>query len=325
MRMDENSTVATAQARPACRVWADDAQAFTTLAIGRLHHNFHEHPLLQLDELERLAHDLVPLRQCRFVKPGITQASNFHHDPTHPDGLGIDEVFRRIQEAGSWVALYNVESIPRYQALLTEILDTVRPMIRRDQGRTFLETGFIFISAPPSVTPFHIDRENNFWLQLHGRKTMNVWPHTDRVTVAADVVEDYIVAHNASKVKFKEELRARSHEFDVGPGDGVYFPSTSPHTTRSERDWVRPGDGVSVSFGVNFYTDATRRTARVHQVNRLLRRSLGMAPTYPGMSRPIDALKAPLGQLIGVSRQMAKTVLAPLRGRSALPPPPGSY
>jgi hypothetical protein len=323
--MDKDSSVATAPAGAKCRIWVDDTANFTTHKINRLHHDFHGHPLLQLPELERLAHDLAPLHQCRFVRPGITQASTFAHADTHPDGRDIGEVFRRIEESGSWVALYNVEAIPRYKALLTEILDTVRPLIEREQGKTFMETGFIFVSAPPSVTPFHIDRENNFWLQLHGRKTMNVWPNTDRVTVPADAIEDYIVAHRAKKVQFKEELRARSHEFDVGPGDGVYFPSTSPHATRSERDWVRPGDGVSVSFGVNFYTDSTRRTARVHQVNRLMRRYFGLQPASPGESPTADALKAPLGRLIGVSRQMGRSVLAPLRGRSVTPPPPGSY
>jgi hypothetical protein len=323
--MDESSSVASGQTRAKCRVWVDDAANFSTHGINRLHHNFHEHPLLQLAELERLAHDLTPLRQCRFVRPGITQASSFVHADTHPDGRGIDEVFRRIEEAGSWVALYNVEAIPRYAVLLAEILDTVRPLVEREQGKTFMETGFIFVSAPPSVTPFHIDRENNFWLQLHGRKTMSVWPNTDRVAVPAEAIEDYIVAHSAKKVQFREELRARSHEFDVGPGDGVYFPSTSPHATRSERGWVQPGDGVSISFGVNFYTDATRRTARVHQVNRLMRKNFGLLPTSPGESRTADALKAPLGRLIGVSRQLGRSVVAPLRGRSATPPPPGSY
>ncbi len=307
------------------RVWVDDTTAFSTGEIGRLRHDFHEHPLLQLAELERLAHDLAPLGQCRFVRPGITQASAFVHADTHPGGLGIGEVFRRIEEAGSWVALYNVEAVPRYRALLSEILDTVRPLIEREQGPAFMETGFIFVSAPPSVTPFHIDRENNFWLQLRGRKTLSVWPHTDRTAVPAEVVEDFIVAHATRGVRFSEELRSRSRDFDVGPGDGVYFPSTTPHATRSERDWVRPGDGVSVSFGVNFYTAATRRTARVHQVNRLLRRGFGLAPTFPGESHTADALKAPIGRLIGASRQVGRKVVAPLLRRSVAPPPPGSY
>jgi len=180
----------------------------------------------------------------------------------------------------------------------------------------FMVTGFIFISAPPSVTPFHIDRENNFWLMLRGRKIMNVWDRTDRVVVPADAVEDYIVAHQARKVRLKEEFRARSHEFVTLPGDGVYFPSTSPHATRTDPEWTAPGDRVAISVGVNFYTSVTRNTARVHQVNRLLRKC-GISPASPGESHMADAIKAPMGRVIGAARAAMSS--------QAQKPPPGSY
>jgi len=287
------------------KIQVDDTASFSTSRIERLQHNFHLHPLLQLPALQQLAVELDPLQQCRFVRPGLTQASGFAHGHQHPEGRSVEEVFRRIDEAGSWVALYNVEAIPRYRALLSEILDSVRDRVEREQPDIFMETGFIFISAPPSVTPFHIDRENNFWLQLQGRKTMNVWPHTDRTVVSAAEVEDFIVARSLRDVRFKEQFRSRSEEFDVGPGDGVYFPSTSPHMTRSDRSWVLPGDGVSISFGVNFYTSTTRHTARVHQFNRVLRKGLKLSPAAPGQRPSVDLFKASVGRVIGGARQLA--------------------
>jgi hypothetical protein len=304
-----------------CRLWVDDPKGFTTHKVGRLHHTYHQHPLFQLPELEALAQELVPFKQCRFVRPGITQASAFAHDSQHPDGRSIEEVFRRIEEPGSWIALYDVEVIPRYQALLHNILDNVRATIDREQPGMFLVTGFIFISAPPSVTPFHIDRENNFWLMLHGRKVMNVWDRTDRVVVPQNSVEDYIVAHEARKIRLKDEFRARSHEFVTLPGDGIYFPSTSPHMTRSDPGWEEAGEGVAISVGVNFYTSVTRRTARLHQVNRLMR-SFGLSPAYPGESPAVDAVKAPLGKLVGATRWSLRRLRRPGRGDS---PPPGSF
>ena len=159
-----------------------------------------------------------------------------------------------------------------------------------------MATGFIFISAPPSVTPFHIDRENNFWLQLRGRKTINVWDRMDREVVAAADVENFIVSRSLEKVRLKDEFRGRSFEFDTGPGDGVYFPSTTPHMTRTDTRWARPGDGVSISIGINFYTDTTRRHANVHAFNKVLRR-LGMTPRSPGTSDWADGLKYPLGRM----------------------------
>jgi hypothetical protein len=297
------------------RVWADEGASFSTHKIGKLHHNFHEHPLMQLPQLADLARRLMPSGKCRFITPGATQASEFMHKADSPDGRGIDDVFRRIQEPGAWVALYNVEIDPTYRAFLDEVQEAAKPLIEREQPGIFNVGGFIFISAPPSVTPFHIDRENNFWLQMHGCKTMNVWDHTDREVVPAKDVEEFIIYGSLERVRLKDGFRERSHEFNTTPGDGIYFPSTSPHMTRSEVDWVTAGDGVSISIGTVFYSDVTRHHARVHQFNQVMRR-LGITPRAPGESTMADALKAPFGQLLGMARN---------RWRGVASPPPGSY
>jgi hypothetical protein len=288
--------------------------SFSTDEIHALQHGFHHHPLLQLPALERLAHELVPTQQCRFISAQSTQASAFDHSGEHEQGHSIADVFERIEQRGSWVALYNVETVPRYRALLDEIIASVQPLLAREQPGVFNVGGFVFISAPPSVTPFHIDRENNFWLQIAGRKVMSVFDARDRDLVSQPDLEDFIAHGSLEKVRLAEALRSRAREFDVGPGDGVYFPSTSPHMTRTTTDWVRPGEGVSISIGVVFYSQTTRHHARVHQLNRVLRRA-GFSPTMPGHSRWRDAVKAPLG--------WALTAVRARTGRYQ--PPPGAY
>lgn len=280
-----------------CKVWVDDPTIFSTHHVQTLHHDFHLHPLMQLPELAKLAKDLAPTRQCRFILPGTQQASEFNHNPEEPSCRSIDEVFRRIEEPGSWIALYNVESHPVYREFLQEVTASVRALVEPQQPGMFDVGGFVFISAPPSVTPFHMDRENNFWLQVKGRKTINVWEPTDRVVVPAEVVDKFIVYASLEEVRLKEGFAERSHAFDVGPGDGVYFPSTSPHMTRSDPDWARPGDGVSISIGVVFYSDVTRRTANVRRWNLLLRK-FGMSPTEPGLSVWLDRCKYPFGRAL---------------------------
>ncbi|HEU4591740.1 MAG TPA: cupin domain-containing protein [Steroidobacteraceae bacterium] len=277
------------------RIWVDDPAKFSSTRINGIHHNFHEHPLLQLDALAVAAKELAPTKQCRYITPGSKQDSAFHHTPSDPEGRGVDEVFRRIEEPGSWIALYNVETLPRYAQLLREVTDSARHLIDREQRGMFSVGGFVFISAPPSVTPFHIDRENNLWLQVHGQKVINVWDHRDRAVVAGKDVDHFVVHGGLENVKLKDGFRERSHEFTTRPGDGVYFPSTSPHMTRSDRDWVRPGDGVSVSIGVVFYTDVTRKAAYVHAWNLFLRK-FGLDPTLPSISPMLDGIKRPLGR-----------------------------
>lgn len=298
-----------------CRVWTDEQAGFSTHRVSTFRHSFHQHHLMQLPELAALAKRLVANGQCRFIMPGMTQGSEFLHQPASPDGRDIDEVFRRIEEPGSWLALYNVETDPLYRGFLEEVQASVKPLVEHEQPGIFNVGGFIFISAPPSVTPFHIDRENNFWLQVRGQKVMNVWDHTNRDAVPAKDVEEFVLYGSLERVRLNESLRGASHELRTGPGDGIYFPSTSPHMTRSEVDWVGPGDGVSISIGTVFYSDVTVRHARVHQVNQVMRR-LGMAPRAPGESAAIDALKAPFGHLLGAARR---------RWRGVSAPPPGSY
>jgi hypothetical protein len=291
----------------AYRIIAPEPRGFSTHHISALKHDYHEHPMLQLPALARLAVDLVPHGLARFIRPGTTQTSAFDHGPQSPDGRTVGQVFEQIETPGSWVALYNIATIPAYRDLLQDIMAAARPLYETQQHNVFNVDGFVFISAPPSVTPFHIDRENNFWLQLRGRKLMSVWDCGDREVVAGDVVERFIVQRNLDKVRLRDEHRSRSSEFDTGPGDGVYFPSTSPHMTRTENSWVRPGDGVSISIGVVFYSDETRRAARVHCANEFLRRRLGGNPSYPGSLPWLDELKLPLGSLI-VRRRRAKGI-----------------
>lgn len=290
-----------------------DGHRFSSRQIVPLRHRFDTHPAMQLPALREVARRLHPQGQCRFIRPGSTVASEFWHDPQAPDGRDIDAVFDRIEEPGSWIALYNVETDPSCRAFLDEVIDAVRPMVEPEQPGLFNVTGFVFVSAPPSVTPFHIDRENNVWLQLRGRKAISVWDPSDREAVDARAVEAFIAHRDLSRVTLRDGLVERAHRFDVGAGDGVYWPATSPHMSVTDRAWCTPGDGVSISIGVCFYSASTRRDARVHQWNRILRR-IGLDPVSPGVSSWRDAIKAPLG---------AAAVIAQRR-LSGYQPPPGA-
>ena len=76
-------------------------------------------------------------KQCRFIKPGPEQATAFHHDPMDPEGRTIEEVFRRVQERGSWVALYNIETNPVYREFLNEVTASVRPLADKQNPGLF--------------------------------------------------------------------------------------------------------------------------------------------------------------------------------------------
>ncbi len=299
-------------AEPEWRISVTDPSSFSTAGMSALHHNYNLHPLMQLPALSELAQELYQSGQCRFIRPGSTQASEFWHDGQAHDGKSIGEVFRRIEEPGSWIALYNIETNPRYRDLLNEITSKVRALVDPQEPGMSDVGGFIFISAPPSVTPFHIDREHNFWLQIRGRKCLTVWDHKDREVVAQPDVENFIVYGGLENVKLRAGMLERGTEFDSGPGDGLYFPSTSPHATRSDPAWTKPGDGVSISVGVVFYTDHTRRLANIHAGNMFLRK-LGLKPAYPGPSDAFSTVRYWFGRsVVGAKTSFGR--LTPKKG-----------
>lgn len=288
-------------AQAAHRVAPADPGDFTLDRFGAIRHNFDSHPLMHLQQLADFAKRLMSTRQCRFGVPGMTQTSAFKHTPKLPKGTTIEDVFARLQEPGSWLALYNVQTDPAYAGLLREAIGSMHPLLAKEGHEVLLMTGFIFISSPPAFTPFHIDRENNFWLQISGRKIMTVFDRRDRELVPAGDVEEFIVHGSLERVRLQEALRERGRSFEVGPGDGVYFPSTTPHMTETPVPTDESKAEVSISIGVNFYTTVTRRHARVHQLNRVLRK-WGLHPTPPGLQPLRDRIKEPMGYAVAASR-----------------------
>ena len=123
-------------------------------------------------------------------------------------------------------------------------------------------------------------------------------------------VENFIMYRSLDAAKLKGDRRARSHDFDCGPGDNVHFSSSTPHMTRSDTSWARPGNGVAVSIGINFYTHVTRRDAHIYAANQLPQRS-GINPRPHHESESSVRLKYFAG----------KGVLAIWRLRGHQPPP----
>ena len=76
--------------------------------------------------------------------------------------------------------LKNIEQHPAYAALLAGLLGEIEHDDRaQDRARCSRPQGFIFVSSPDAVTPYHFDPEHNILLQLRGTKTMTVFPAGD--------------------------------------------------------------------------------------------------------------------------------------------------
>jgi hypothetical protein len=276
------------------------AGRYNPRAVHHLRHNYASHPLLQLDRLEKLANDLQALggRNVKFLDPEIQEGSAFATRTEAHNGRTISEAFQSIESPGSWVALYRVADDPEYRALVWDIVHSVRANVEESDPGIYKVDGFIFVSSPPSLTPFHIDRENNFFLQVHGKKRFSVWSPDDRRVVSEHAVENFVAHYNLDEVRFvREAERHCAYNSELVPGEGIYMPSTSPHMSHTENSVSSPDETYSISIGVVFYTETIRRAGYVYALNTLLRR-LRLPTVAPYKSKTADRFNSLIGRLL---------------------------
>ena len=282
------------------KVWFENSDTNNPTRVTRLRHNYTEHPLLELASLRNLAERLHKEKtgQVKFLAKGVKLDSDFNTLTENQDNISIADVFDNIRNPGSWIALYAVQSDPEYKKLVWDIVNSVdKNWWKKDPGLFFVD-GYIFISSPPSVTPFHIDRENNFLLQVTGRKKFGVWHPGDHAAVSEQAKEEWIVKSSLAKVKYREEHLKHAAVHDVlESGQGIYMPSTSPHMTYADTDLANSDQPYSITIGVVFYTARTRKTAYIYFTNVLLRK-LGFQPGPPGTSPMIDFVKYAIARVI---------------------------
>jgi hypothetical protein len=244
-----------------------------------IHHRLAEHPLFALPELVALSKRL-PEKHIEYNAGNL--AVNTDPGKTPRNGLSIEETIRRIEGCNSWMVLKYVEQDPQYGDLLRRCLDEVRVYSEAKTPGMCQPEGFIFISSPGSVTPYHMDPEHNFLLQIRGLKTVHLFDPEDRTLLSEQELGRFYRGAHRNMV-FKDEYQQKARTFHMSPADGVHFPVTAPH-------WVQNGPEVSVSFSITFRTRALEKRCAVYVFNEGLRRR-GLTPTPFGRSPWRDALK----------------------------------
>lgn len=248
-------------------------QAFT------VKHNLANHPLFALPRLIELSQAL-PEANVEYNAGDVP----ISQDPTKTprNGLSIEETLRRIEEQRSWLVLKNVEKDPAYKELLEACLDEVQPLTEPIAPGMCKREAFIFVSSAGSTTPYHIDPEYNFLLQIRGTKFMTVFDREDRTVLSEQELENYLSGAHRN-LTFKDEYQAKGTVFELPPGVGLHVPVTAPH-------WVRNGDQVSISLSITFQTPENDRRRTIYRFNAELRKK-GLNPSPYGRSKVRDAFK----------------------------------
>lgn len=244
-----------------------------------LRHNLRSHPLLALEALAQLGESLPPasLEYNKADLPiGITEKPG-------PNGLTIGETIRNIASTGSWAVLKNIEQAPAYRALLLDLLEELRPTIEATTGAMLRPQGFLFISSPHAVTPYHFDPEHNILLQLQGSKVMTQFPAGDAF-YAPDSTHEAYHTGGGRELFWRDELALGGTEFPLVPGDAVFVPVMAPHH-------VRVGPEPSISLSITWRSRWSFAEADARAFNKRLRK-LGLAPRAPGRWPATNGMKA---------------------------------
>lgn len=240
----------------------------------RIRHHLDSHPLFQLDRLLELSRSLPTC--CIEYNAGQIPMS-IEHEQTPMNGLSAEETIRRIAECKSWLVLKHVERDPEYSALLDQCLEEVRAHSEAIAPGMCNGQAFIFITSPGSVTPYHIDPEHNFLLQVRGGKRVHLYDGRVKSLLTEENLEHFY-SDRGRNIPFQPEFDRHSWVNEIHPGDGLHFPVTYPH-------WVQNLDEVSISFSITFRTPDLDRRRALYQINDRLRQ-MGMRPGSVG-SRPV--------------------------------------
>jgi hypothetical protein len=255
----------------------------------RVQHDLTDHPLLTVESVARLAGRL-PERSVDHNLgrvPALLPGGNAPRS-TEP----LRDLARLPDVGGSWIAMLNIEQDPAYAVLLDEVLDAVSAALgglSTRRGRA----GFLFLSASGSVTPAHIDAEENVLLQIRGTKTVAVASFPSPELRGVEVERFHGGGH-----RNVDRLPSEPREVSLEPGAGVYIPLYAPH-------WVSVGPELSISLSVTWRPHEVDRAKAVARVNKWLRRG-GASPRPPGLSLWADHGKYAAAHVAGPLVHMVK-------------------
>jgi hypothetical protein len=242
-------------------------------------HHLAHHPLFNLKRLVALAHSL-PEEHVKYNSGVVPLTQGLYRGPQ--TGLSIEETLYQLEECNSWMVIKWIEKDPAYRELLDQCLDQIQELSEPFDPGMCKREGFIFVSSPGAITPYHMDPEYNFLLQIRGHKRLHFFDGSDRSILSEQELEEYMESGSNYDLKYDSKYKERLN-VALTPGVAVHVPVTTPH-------WVENGNEVSISLSITFRTKASERRSIVYEVNSRLRR-MGLAPRPFNRSPLLDTAK----------------------------------
>jgi len=257
-------------------------------------HELAHHPLFELQSLVELTRRM-PDHGEHYWSNGRVAVNNTWSDGT-TGRQSLQDTIINIEHNNSIVILKHTEQDPVYAPVLQNVLARIVEL-SGERMRTDVTIGevLILISSPNRITPYHMDSETNFLLQIVGDKWFHVFNQTDRTLVTDRELEDFFAISRNCAV-YRPERQRDCNKYDLLAGYGVHVPSCAPH-------WVQNRDNVSIALSVNYELRSIDRLEKLHRFNHRLRK-FGLQPAPPRTSGWRDRLKLAAEDGVAALRSM---------------------
>ncbi|MBB3228586.1 hypothetical protein FHW69_003228 [Luteibacter sp. Sphag1AF] len=251
-------------------------------------HDLTAHPMFSLTSLFALCRRM-PVESILYRMGAIPGNADLDTSyDRYRAGLTLDSVLDGFEEHQAYICINNPERDPAYAPLIEGLMGEVASRTHAlDPGITWFST-YVFISTRDAVTPYHMDREMNYLLQLQGKKTVYLWDPMDE-TVMSSREKDHLLAHVGGRPPYSEAIEPLATEWNLTPGLGVHHPFIAPHR-------VHTGSELSVSLALTFRTRHSDMATDAHRLNARLR-GLGLHPRAVGRSEVVDRAKCHVARL----------------------------
>jgi len=276
----------------------DFGASFNQMKIARLRHQLAAHPLLTTESLAKLALRSDP-DHVRFhdgerrIETDMSMMLRTDHTRVR-----LRRAIDHLHKAEAFVQIINVRHDPEYRALVDEVLDQLLPHLPPRDRALVNRDAAVFLASPGSVTPFHLDHEQNLLCHVRGAKTFYVWDHRDRSVVTERALERFYHEGTLRDTPYRAAIQPKAHVFELVPGDCIFMPMGSPHAAAT-------GKEITVTFSILFNTLTSFDVVETYRANHVMRR-LGLSPAPVGDSWVRDSLKRRTVGAVRRARDLAR-------------------
>jgi hypothetical protein len=232
--------------------------------IFSFQHNLVDSELFSIGKLQGLAKQVAANQAKKFPGFFFFQKKSISWKSPEINAL-LENALADLPNSGCRLKLTAINTYPEYSDMFAGCVSELTRLAREggiDFHRDYTPFGAtIFIASPGETTPYHMDEEVNFLLQIAGEKVTRVYPDS---VVSYEDREGY---YRGKRIEYREENPYSA--IQLAPGVGVYQPPFHPHL-------VSAGEQCSISLSLGFLK-LNFPTANVSRFNGFTRSRLGVA------------------------------------------------